>query len=192
MTANFNIFTQSFAHKSFTGMKYNTPITLNMNDSVYYAVLASKNTSDPLYGKGLDEFPNDKPDINYAFIPKTKENKSDTFLSSEIDTLKGLCLAAERDDGYYINDHAAILYDSTDGLFSKIRNINDIVNLSPKEIGTLMLLFSSFILPGKYWNAFYHIQHPTASIYDNTALSAEMLEIEKEWISINKSFPNAR
>jgi hypothetical protein len=184
MNALFNPFTQKMTHRAMRDLSYNQSITLNEHDSPYYAVLASDITPNPLYGQTLVGYPEAKQDNNYARIAKPV----DEDLAKELTFLKGLCLAVEREDSYYINDHAQVLYDPANGFFAKLSSMSDLAILRPNEIATLMILFLKFILPGLYWQTFYAIQRPTAPIYDNTELQAQLHDIEREWLRINKFF----
>jgi hypothetical protein len=117
------------------------------------------------------------PEEKYAFVPKSD--------SDEIAFLKGVCMIAERENGYYIHHFATQLYDAQNGIFTRVTIANGAATIGNSDIKKIMVLFSSFILPGLYWQAHHALHQPLTEIYDNSALISYMLGIEEEWINLN-------
>ena len=180
--SQFNLFTQRAVPPAFKDLKYNIPFTPTDKDSPYYAEFSfAKNDPYPLSADPMI----DPPETNtmYAYIAKDSSQNE-----TELAFLKGVCMVAEREEGFYIHPIASQLYDSQEGIFSFITNENGRSNMNTSTLEKLMNLFLRFILPGLYWQAYHAIRRPVAPIYNNSELIKYMIGVEELWLNINTRF----
>jgi len=168
-----NFFTRKPFDTDMTRLTYNKPVTLTSIDLPYFSVLCfrEKRKIDPSVGDFKDIF-QDISDEGWAVLdPSTKKD--------EFDFLEDLGLAIKQDDTYYVSKFAYLFYDPEVGLFNRFDR-----NAPPDEIKTVlapvMQLFLTYILPGRWWRAFYARQYLPDTIGQASMLNQELLEIEDE------------
>ena len=170
-----NIFTHKPFHDDMKHLKYDKTITLTSTDLPYFSVLCfrEKRRVDPAAGDFKDMF-KDITDDGWAEL----EGVDDTDMKKDdFDFLEDLGLAIKKDDTHYISKFAYLFFDPYDGLFNTFDSRE-----SPPEkkerLAPIMRLFLTYILPGRWWRAFYARQYLPDTIGQATMLNQEMLEIE--------------
>ena len=174
MTGYKNLFTRKDVPAILSHLTYDRDVSLTSADSIYFAVRSANELKEqPLAGSGFEHL-NDISDAHYAFVDRPV---IDNHL--ELNFMRAMSLVVEREEGYYISPHAKLLYDS-DGLFK---------TNSTAKFHELLRLCTSYILPGRYWAAFYAKQWLSNTIRLPNALTTEMTEIEREWDQIKSLIP---
>lgn len=182
-----NLFTQQPYPDEFNDLSFNQTIRLTSIDPVYFAVRSfyEKRHGMPI-GQHVEDFKDtfvDISDSGWAIIDISGSNSK----TSEFEFLKTMAMAIEIDGVHYISKFAYLLYDPTDGLFRNYDNEDD-AETKKAFLTPLMRLFLTYVLPGRWWNAFYARQYLPDTIGEATALNAEMLEIEDAWLSIASDY----
>jgi hypothetical protein len=180
-----NIFTHKPFHDAMKHLKYDQTITLTSIDLPYFAVLCfrDKRGVDPAAGDFKDMF-KDITDDGWAELEGVDESdmKKDDF-----DFLEDLGLAIKKDDTHYVSKFAYLFFDPADGLFNTFDSSE-----SPPEkkerLAPIMRLFLTYILPGRWWRAFYARQYLPDTIGQANMLNQEMLEIEEEVLDIEDEY----
>ncbi len=178
-----NLFTQQPYPDEFNDLSFNQTIPLTSIDLPYFAVRSfyEKRTGMPI-GQDVEDFQEPFADISDGgwMILDISGSKSKT---REYEFLENMALAVQVDGVHYISKFAYLLYDPTDGLFATYDS-NDTAEEKKAYLAPLMRLFLTYILPGRWWRAFYARQYLPDTIGESTDLNAEMLELEEEWLAI--------
>ena len=173
----FNIFTKKEVPDVFQTLNYTETITLTSIDPPYFAV---RNVNDLLGARlGGAPFPNIFDDIQvgeWAIV----EQSSPPILN-ELQFLSDMALAVKKEGNYYVYQLAEVLYDKQNGLFS-IYNDADTAIQKKEKMNSLIQIFLSYILPGRWWRTYYAQKGLSKELYDARILAHELLEIEK-WIA---------
>ena len=182
MAAPVNIFTHREFNDAFRDLSYNQTLPLTSIDLPYFAVRSffEKRGKSPLEGADFKDPFKDTSDEGWAVLEGVDDSPSK---QRDFEFLEQLALGFKKDDTYYVNKFADILYNQKYGLFSKYDSTRPKSEI--KEWMTpLMRLFLTYILPGRWWRAFYARQYLPDTIGLTTMLNTEMLEIEDEWADI--------
>lgn len=186
MAAPVNLFTQKpypdLFKNEFEELKHDQTITLTSIDLPYFAVRSFREKR-TLEGDDFKDTFKDITDDGWAIID-ISGSKSKT---AEYEFLEQIALAVQIGDTHYVSKFIYLLYSPKDGLFANY-DTTDTVEEKKEHLAPLMRLFLTYILPGRWWRAFYARQYLPDTVGSSTMLNAEMLEIEEEWISIAEEY----
>jgi len=188
MATPINLFTQKPYPTEFADLSYNTTIPLTSVDLPYFCVLSFRGLlpsiplADDEVTVDMETFA-DISDGGWAVVD-VSGSKSKT---QEFEFLERMALGIQLEEEYYVSKFAYLLYDVSDGLFPNFDSTDTAIE-KKAWITPLMRLFLSYILPGRWWRAFYARQYLPDIIGESTRLNAEMLEIERELKELDTLF----
>jgi hypothetical protein len=185
MDSHVNIFTHKAFHEDMKHLTYDKTITLTSIDLPYFAVLSfrDKRGVDPSAGDFKDMF-KDITDDGWAELKGVDES---SIKKDDFDFLEDLGLAIKKGDTHYISKFAYLFFDSSDGLFNTFVS-SETPSEKKERLAPIMRLFLTYILPGRWWRAFYARQYLPDTIGQATLLNQEMLEIEDEILDIENEY----
>jgi hypothetical protein len=114
-------------------------------------------------------------DICGGFYEVTEELLSKPDVNAEINFLKGLGLIVEKGGATYVYDLAEVFY-GKQGLFMKNNGA------APAVLSVLY----NYVLPGRFWTAYYTRSSLPDNVYPSTALEAHIKEIHELIMSLLK------
>jgi hypothetical protein len=179
-----NIFTHTSVPPLFRDLSYNTQVTMTPMDVPYYAIRALQEvSSEQVFSPNvfLDPF----KEINVESLAVV--DSSDALVLAEIHFLDSLGLVTNRGTLFYIISSAAHFY-AEDGLFASFRPEEDTYEERKEKLIPTMALFTSYILPGRYWRAFYARTLLPSSLESARRLDQEMQEVRSEYNAIRLEF----
>lgn len=189
-----NFFTQQDVPSELQDLVYDKKLTLTSIDVPYFAVRSfNERRSAPIMtGGGFEDPFKELTDIEgFAMIDLSGYSDKDRALvMGELQFIEALGLVTHRGDKYYIHPFAYLFYDSDDGLFAPGAYLQDMEPDKKKEVfGALMRLMLTYVLPGRYWRAFYARHALPGAIALASLLDDEMRSIEETWQQVNAEYP---
>lgn len=189
-----NFFTQNDVPRELQGLVYNQKLTLTSLDVPYFAVRSfdERRAAPIMTGGGFENPFKELSDIDgFAMIDLSEHSDKDRALvMDELQFIEALGLVTHRGDKYYIHSFAYLFYDEDHGLFAPGAYLQDMEPNKKKEVfGALMRLMLTYVLPGRYWRAFYARQALPATIALASLLDDEMRGIEETWQQVNAEYP---
>jgi hypothetical protein len=188
MTTRINLFTKKPYPSIMKDISYNVSLKFTSIDLPYFCILSfrEKQQENPMTGDDFTDLFKVIEDKGWGVLPEVEKYESH---QREYEFLERMGLACyEEDDDltrhYYVNRLAYILYNPTYGLFQNFDPESPIEQ--QKELfAPLIKLFMTYILPGRWWRAFYGRQYLPDTIGYATMLNTEMLELEDEWLTLD-------
>jgi len=189
-----NFFTQKDVPRELQLLVYEQPLTLTSLDVPYFAVRSfdERRSAPIMTGGGFTDPFKELTDISgFAVVDLSGYSDKDRALvMDELHFGEALGLVTHRGDRYYIHPFAYLLYDQEHGLFAPGAYLQDMEPDTKKNVfGALMRLMLTYVLPGRYWRAFYARQALPATIALAALLDEEMRGIEETWQQINAEYP---
>jgi hypothetical protein len=142
-------------------------LTITVSDPTYYYFRAEKVASSGKNPMSPDGYGGNE-DMNVSgFYTVTVTGKESSEFTAEINFMKGLGLVVQRDSDFYIYDLAEVMYGST-GYFK---------NRSVGAAQAVLKVLYNFVLPGRFWTAFYARAGLPDDVQLSVGLEAHMREV---------------
>lgn len=189
-----NFFTQKDVPSELTDLDYSETLTLTSLDVPYFAIRSfdERRAAPIMTGGGFADPFKELTDVEgLAVVDLSGYSDQDRALvMDELNFMNALGLVTSRGDKYYIHSFAHLFYDAEDGLFVPGAYVQDMEPRAKKDVfGTMMRLMLTYVLPGRYWRAFYARQALPGTIALANLLDDELRGIEEAWQQVNAEYP---
>ena len=151
------------------------PLQITATDPTYYYFRAGAKAGNKKNPMDPEGFAGTEPQEVSGFYKVEVTGKEGPEFVAEINFMKGLGLVVERGSTFYIYDLAEVMYGPT-GYFN---------NPSVGAAQAVIKVLYNFILPGRFWSAFYARAGLADGIQLSTALEAHMREVyDMVWLLV--------
>ena len=167
-----NKYTNNEIDARFSALTYDQSISLDQYDKPYFSIRSEREPNLSFTQGGFKDPFEPLSNVDGFALIEINSNTPAAVIA-ELNFMKIMNLVAERDNKYYIYKHAAILYGSANhkGFFA-----------SGKETKSVIDLFKSYILPGRFWHNYYFSLYLPDNIKLSRRLKEEMIEIEEKFL----------